>query len=333
MGVTEQPPLRVAFESERLSYSDLPVDLYNSGVNQLLAVAATRGHSLRHYRMADLYRHEGMARVRTSILALPDGWEGRRLDAWRALRKEGEETILLSDLDLHLVRGDDIRTEQTPNVDILREAEAGSLVLESVSATLSTCDKYAMVERAPHVPQPLTFTSADLEGARAAIKRLPTPDGWFVLKDRFGFGCGAQVHRLHVDTPNLEGILAGYLAAYGHVLIQEFRSEVADGDLVVTFLDDVMLGALKRVPAEGEWKTNASLGAAQVAHELDEEQERAARAARRAFPECRLASIDLLLSGRVMEINAFPGAAGLDEAYGIVLADRVLDVLEAEVRR
>lgn len=325
------PPLRVAFESGRLSYSALPVDLYNSGVNQLLSLAAARGHRLHHYRMADLYRHDGVARARTSVLALPDGYDGDPLDAWRHLAKVGEASVACAEVDLHVVRGDDVRTVETPNVDVLRETESFSSVLETVAATLATCDKHAMVERGPHVPQPRTVAVADTDDALAAVACLPTPGGWFVLKDRFGYGCGAQVHRLHVDTPNLRGIVEGYVRNYVDVLVQEYRPEVADGDLVVTFFDDELVATLRRVPAAGEWKTNASLGARQVPHELTPEQEAAAWAARRAFPECRLCSVDLLPSGLVLEINAFPGGDGLREAYGIVLAERVLDVLEPEL--
>ena len=323
-------PLRVAFESGRLSYGDHPVDLYNSGVNQLLSLAAARGHRLYHYRMADLYRHEGVPRTRASVLTLVDSYDGDPLEAWRFVTKVSEESPACAELDVHIVRGDDVRTEETPNVDILRETESFSTVLETVTATLVTCDKYAMVERAPHVPQPLTFAATDTDSALAAVERLPVPDGWFVLKDRFGYGCGAQVHRFHVDTPNLRGLVEGYVRNYTDVLIQEYRPEVADGDLVVTFLDDELIATMRRLPAEGEWKTNASLGARQVAHELTPEQETAARAARRAFPECRLCSVDLLQSGRVIEINAFPGGDGLRETHGIVLAERVLDVLETE---
>ena len=43
--------LTVAFESERLSYSNLEVDLHNSGVNQILSVCAARGHTLYHFNM------------------------------------------------------------------------------------------------------------------------------------------------------------------------------------------------------------------------------------------------------------------------------------------
>jgi glutathione synthase/RimK-type ligase-like ATP-grasp enzyme len=91
------------------------------------------------------------------------------------------------------------------------------------------------------------------------------------------------------------------------------------------------MGAMHRLPSEGQWKTNASLGAVELPHKLTAPQAEAAWAARQAFPECRQASVDLLTSGQVLEINAFPGANGLLNTHGTVLGARTLDRLEAEL--
>lgn len=322
----------MAFESGRLAYNGHPVDLHNSGVNQLVSLAAARGHSLCHFRMADLYRHRGKAMVRATWLALAPDWAGDPLDAWRHVHPAGTENLELGAIELYFVRGDDIRRADTPNLEILREAEGAAIVFESVDATLATCDKYELVARCPDVRQPVTYVASELDEALDAIGHVVAHEGWFVLKDRYGYG-GAQVHRLRLDTPDIEHIVHDFLRVYGEVLVQEYRPEVDAGDLVVTFFDDELVGAMRRLPAEGEWKTNASLGAEQVRHELTLEQADAAWAVRRAFADCRLASVDLLTSGRVLEINAFPGADGLLETHGIVLGERVLDRLEAELAR
>lgn len=320
----------VAFESARRTYSDHPVDLYNSGINQLLGLAAVRGYALRHFCMADLHWDAGRAAVHSIVLELDPDWSGEPHLAWQHLRPVGSENLPLAAIDTFFVRGDDIRREDTPNLEILREAERTATVIEAVDATLSTCDKYQVVTRCPDVPQPITFAASELDVALAAVERLPVSDGWIVIKDRYGYGCGAQVHRLHLDAPGWENTLHEYLQAYGDVLVQEFRPEVADGDIVATFLDDELIGAMRRLPADGEWKSNASLGSTQIAHDLTAVQADAAWTVRRAFPECRLASVDLLASGRALEINAFPGGDGLVEAHGVVLAELVLDRLEAE---
>lgn len=325
-------PLTIAFESAQVSYSDLPVDLYNTGINQILSVAAVRGHRLLHFSMADLHDRSGEPAADVSVLELEPGWDGGDpLYAHRHLRVVDRQTVLLKDAQLFVLRADDIRTEETPNLEILRRATVHAKTLESVEATLSTTDKYAPLERGPQLPHPVTFPASTLKEALEAIERVPHEEPYFVLKDRYGYGCGAQVHRLSFDDPELEDRVAGHLEAYGHVLIQEYCAEVAEGDIVVTFFDDELIGALRRVPAEGEWKTNFSTGADQLGYNLTPEQELIARALKRSFPECRLASVDMLSSGRILEINAFPGGEGFLRNYGISLGEVVMDRLQKEL--
>jgi len=326
------PKLNVGFESRLLSYSDLPVDLYNSGINQLLGVAAARGHRTYHFSVADLYEHDGVAYAATSVTALPEGWRGDPLEAYRDLQKVDEQTVRVADIHLCFARADDVRNLDTPNLEILRQFEESGMLLESIAATLATCDKYEIVRRCPEVPQPLTFSADTADEALAAIEQLPRESGWFVVKDRFGYGCGEQVHRLHFEQEDLPGLLHDYLSAYESIIIQEFCPEVAEGDIAAIFWDDRLVAAIRRTPEKDQWKTNASLGATEWPHELTPEQEATARAVREAFPEIRLTAVDVLPSGRAIEINAFPGGRGLLQAHDIELGTLVFGALERAAR-
>ncbi|MFW6114268.1 MAG: N-formylglutamate amidohydrolase [bacterium] len=327
------PKLNVAFESAHLSYSALPVDLYNSGVNQMLSIAAACGHRLYHFSMADLYEHDGVGYVSASVLELPKRWSGPALDAYQHLQKVDQQSIRVVDVHICITRGDDIRTWDTPNIDILKMFEQAGLLMESVEATLATCDKYGLMERCPEASQPITFSASTLEDVQSAVEKLPRDQPWFVLKDRFGYGCGNQVHRLDFDDPYLSAQLHDYLSAYGHVIIQEYCPDIAEGDIVVTFWENRLLAAMRRRPAEGQWKTNASLGAIEERHSLTPEQEATAWMVRRAFPEVRLTSVDLLPSGKAIEINAFPGGNGLLKTHDIELGNIVFAKLEHEARK
>jgi N-formylglutamate amidohydrolase/glutathione synthase/RimK-type ligase-like ATP-grasp enzyme len=330
-----RPALNIAFESAQLTYSDLPVDLYNTGVNQILSVAAGRGHRLFHFPMKDLFWDGNLPAALMSVLALDPSWsrenQGSLLEAYRHLRVVDRRVVPLKSIQLFVVRGDDIRTEQSENLSVLRWASENMKMIESVEATLATTDKYGTIRRAPQLPHPVTFAADNLENALDAIPRLPRADGSFVLKDRYGYGCGAQVHRLKFDAPGLEQRLSGYIETYGNILLQEYCPEIEHGDIVVTFFDDELIGALRRLPEPGQWKTNASLGAKEVGCNLTARQESIARALKRSFPECRLVSVDLLESGKILEINAFPGGRGLLKNYGIALGEIVMDRLEREL--
>ena len=253
-------PLNIAFESGRLSYSDLDVDLYNSGVNQILSEAASRGHRLYHFSMDDLMLVEGIPTASFTVLDAIPSADGDGGSTYRNLKPICKRIMPMKEIELYFVRGDDIKP-QTGSVPILAEAEKDSLFLEKMQPTLDTCDKYELVKRCPHIPQPVTYSADTLEDALRYSWLIPqSVAGKLVLKDRFGYGCGAQVHLLDREDPGFIDRVSGYVDEYRHVLLQEFCPEVLQGDIVVTFFDREMIAPMKRRANPKEWKTNASLG-------------------------------------------------------------------------
>lgn len=323
--------LIIAFESEKLTYSGFDVDLYNTGITQILSVAATRGHELYHFNMDDLYWHGDEPYTKASLLELPHGWEGAPITAHQFLAKTDDRPLKLSNIHICFVRGDDIRDANTPKLNILKTINRRGALFESLEATLSTNDKYELVNRLPDIPQPITFTASSMVEAREALQQIPTKHGYFVVKDRFGFGCGFHVHRVQFSDPELDNIIVMYLSKYKNIILQEFCPEIKNGDIVVTFFDGKLIAPMLREPTYGEWKTNLSFGSNQIVHVLTNEQEHIARAVINAFPEVRYASVDLLSTGKVLEINAFPGGKGLFELYGVSVGAMIMDKLEAEI--
>lgn len=323
--------LVIAFESEKLTYSNFNVDLYNTGITQILSVAAARGYEIYHFSMADLYLHEDEPYARASVIDLPDLWEANPVTSYQFLRKSADRPLKLADIDVCFTRGDDIRHSGTPNLELLQTIEKTGVLFECIQATLATTDKFEIVLRAPHVPQPVTYAASSLEEAKEALKKLPREHGCFILKDRYGYGCGMQVHKVEFADTELDKIIDMYVSKYNHIILQEFCPEVKNGDLVITFFDGKLIAPMLRKPAWGEWKTNLSFGANQIACNLSEEQEHIARDAIAAFPEIRYASIDMLDTGKVIEINTFPGGQGLYDIYGISVGAIVVDKLESEI--
>jgi len=319
----------IAFESGQLSYTNHEVDLYNSGVNQLLSLAASRKHNLFHFRIQDLYEFAGTGYAKMSLLDLPEGWEGNSLEAYRDLRKIDEKEVPLSEMGMFFLRADDIRYD-TPNLNLLQRLEDKRIFLENIQDTLDTTDKYELVKRCPNVPSPETYAADNLEETLRGISKLPKNEKGFVLKDRYGYGCGAQVHRIDFNDPQLRTKLADYLEDYKKIIVQEYCQEVEQGDLVVTFFDGELIASMKRIAQNGEWKTNKSLGALEQACKLSPENEAIAKEVVEKFKGCRFASVDMLNSGKVLEINAFPGAEGLYTNYDIIIGEKILNKLEKE---
>ncbi|MEA3417326.1 MAG: N-formylglutamate amidohydrolase, partial [Thermodesulfobacteriota bacterium] len=259
------------------------------------------------------------------------GWEGEPVTAHQFLSKIADRPLKLSDIDICFVRGDDIRDINTTNLDILKTIGQRSALFESIEATLVTTDKYELVKRLPDIPQPKTYSASSMAEAQYALHQLPTEHGYFIIKDRFGFGCGFQVHRVQFSDPELDKIIDMYLSKYNHIILQEFCPEVKNGDIVITFLDGELIAPMIRQPAFGEWKTNLSFGSNQIVHVLTNEQESIARTVIGAFPEIRYVSVDMLSTGKVIEVNAFPGGEGLYKIYGVSVGAIIMDKIEAEI--
>jgi len=326
-----KPLLSIAFESKQLSYSSLEVDLYNSGINQILSAAAARGHRLHHFSMQDLFMYKGRAYAKASVIDLPERWKGDLMECYTMLRKIDERPVPLSSIDLCFFRADDVRNSETPHLDIIQRIENHGILMESLEATLATNDKIESLYRCSRDMHPATYPASSLEEALDAVKRLPRKEPYFVLKDRYGFGCGLDVHRIEFADPELTQILLMYLHTYNNLIIQEYCSEIEKGDIVATFFDGELIGSMRRTAAAGEWKTNFSLGASQFPHTLTPVQEQTARYVQRSFSESRLLSVDMLESGKVLEVNAFPGGKGLLDLYGISLGNIVMDRMETEI--
>jgi glutathione synthase/RimK-type ligase-like ATP-grasp enzyme/N-formylglutamate amidohydrolase len=328
---TKNGKLIIAFESEKLTYSDFDIDLYNTGITQILSVAATRGHEIYHFNMEDLYWYGNESYARASVLELPQGWQGEPITAHQFLTKIDERPLKLSDIDVCFARGDDIKTNDTPNLNILKTIDQRGALFESIEATLVTTDKYEIVKRLPDIPQPQTYPASSMAEAYDALHQIPADNEYFIIKDRFGFGCGLHVHRVKFSNPDLENIIQMYLSKYNFIILQEFCQEIKNGDIVITFFDGELIAPMLREPNFGEWKTNLSYGANQIVHVLTSEQEHIARTVINAFPEIRYASVDMLNSGKVIKINAFPGGKGLYEIYGVSVGAIIMDKLEAEL--
>ncbi|MEO7026141.1 MAG: glutathione synthase, partial [Caulobacteraceae bacterium] len=104
--------------------------------------------------------------------------------------------------------------------------------------------------------QPPTLISGD----REAIAEFRARHGDMVLKPLYGGG-GAGVVRLTPDDPNLDALLELH-AMIGRepVIAQKFVPAVAAGDKRILLVDGEPVGAVNRIPATGQVRSNLARG-------------------------------------------------------------------------
>jgi glutathione synthase len=104
--------------------------------------------------------------------------------------------------------------------------------------------------------QPPTLISRDAEAIADFRSRYPD----MILKPLYGNG-GSGVARLKPDDPNLEALLELHFALGREPLIcQAFLPDVSKGDKRILLVDGEPVGAINRVPREGQVRSNLHVG-------------------------------------------------------------------------
>jgi ribosomal protein S6--L-glutamate ligase len=104
-------------------------------------------------------------------------------------------------------------------------------------------------------------------------------------------------------------------------------------DLRLLLLDGELLGAMRRIPREGDFRANLSQqGKAEPYIPTAEEQELACRAAK--VTGAVFAGVDLMhtrdLHPVLIEVNAVPGWKGLQETCGVAVPERFIEWIERQ---
>jgi glutathione synthase len=155
-----------------------------------------------------------------------------------------------------------------------------------------------------------------------------------ILKPLYGNG-GASVFRLRPDDTNLGSLVELFQTVFREpFMVQEYRPEVRAGDKRIILVDGEFAGAINRVPAEGETRSNLHVGGTAAKTELtDREREICARLG----PELKrrgllFTGIDVI-GGFLTEINVTSptGIRQVKAFGGADIAAMIWDAVEAKV--
>ncbi|MGS4945007.1 glutathione synthase [Meridianimarinicoccus sp. RP-17] len=103
---------------------------------------------------------------------------------------------------------------------------------------------------------PATMIARDL----AALKAFKARHGDIIVKPLYGNG-GAGVFRLGPDDRNLNALFETFTAINREPLIaQEYLPAITKGDKRIILVDGVPIGAINRVPQNGETRSNMHVG-------------------------------------------------------------------------
>jgi glutathione synthase len=171
---------------------------------------------------------------------------------------------------------------------------------------------------------------------KAAIEAFRAEHGEVVMKPLYGFG-GGSVFKVAVKDPNFGSLFDLFSTSFREPwVIQKFVPAVADGDKRIILIDGEAKGAVNRVPAADDIRSNMARGGAAKGTELTE-KERLICAT--IGPELRrrgllFAGIDVI-GGYLTEINVTSptGIRAIKTLGGPDLAVAIWDAIEAKLAK
>ncbi len=307
--------LKIAIQMDPIDKVDIAAD----STFRLAEEAQKRGHSLFYYTPDKLAYEEGRITVR--------GWP------LTVQRVRGDHFALGASQQVDLLDFDVVWLRQDPPFDmgyitsthILDMIHPQTLVVNDPFWVRNYPEKL-LVLQFPDLTPPTTI-ARDLE----TLKSFKLRHGDIILKPLYGNG-GAGVFRLRPDDRNLNSLHELFAGINNEPLIaQKFLPDVSRGDKRIILVDGEAVGAINRVPAEGETRSNMHVGGRPEPIGLSErDQEICARIGPLLREKGQIfVGIDVI-GGYLTEINLTSptGIQELERFDSINVAARIWDAIE-----
>ncbi len=236
--------LKVAIQMDPIGGIDIDAD----STFRIAEEAQARGHTLFYYTPDKLSYRTGRILAR--------GWP------LTVRRVKGDHFTLGEETEIDLASQDVVWLRQDPPFDmgyittthLLDHLAPGTLVVNDPFWVRNSPEKLLVLRFPDLIPD--TMIARDL----AALRAFKAHHGDIILKPLYGNG-GAGVFRLDPNDRNLASLHELFASLSREPLIaQQFLPDVAKGDKRIILVDGEPVGAINRVPAEGETRSNMHVG-------------------------------------------------------------------------
>ncbi|WP_430911286.1 glutathione synthase [Methylobacterium sp. sgz302541] len=285
----------------------------------LLLEAQARGHRLIYYTPDRLSLQGRRVTARVQDLSVQDV-EGAHASLGEIRRVD------LAEADVVLMRQDPpFDMAYVTATHILERLPASTLVVNDPREVRNAPEKLFVLDFPELMPP--TLISRD----KAEIEAFRAEHGTVVMKPLHGHG-GAAVFRVSERDPNFGSMFDLFSATFREAwVIQRFLEKITEGDKRIILVDGEPMGAINRVPAVNDIRSNMVRGGAAAASDLTEREREICAT---IGPELRrrgliLVGIDVI-DGHLTEINVTSptGIRAIRRLGGPDLAVSVWDAIE-----
>ena len=233
------------------------IDIKGDSTFALALEAQRRGYNLFHYDVDDMSMRDGhvFAYCRPVIFKRE---KGNHFTAGDEIRMDLE-----ADIDVILMRQDPpFHMGYITATHLLEQIHPRTLVVNDPSSVRNAPEKIFLT-RFPDLMPPTLITRSKKEviAFRDEFKDI-------IIKPLYGNG-GTGVFRLQPEDQNLSSLVEMFQDFYPEAfIVQKYLSDVRSGDKRIILVDGVAVGAINRIPPEGEARSNMHVGGVAVQTKL-----------------------------------------------------------------
>ena len=326
--------MKIAFLMDKLE----SIDPVNETTSCLMYECNQRGHTVYFLEPHDIYirNQEIVARMR-DITVLPDLSMKKY---WRSLinclKKDELVFETVSELDALFLRKNPPLAYQT--MEFLSPISDQVFMINSTEGQILGNSKLYTLNFPNIIPE----THVSRDPARL-LKIIDNFGGAMVMKPLQRFG-GEGVIKVSVkDQLNLKSLINYYVRAYESyegrepIMVQEYVDTVQkEGDVRILMLNGEILGAMRRKPRDGDFRTNIHAGARVYKHKVTHKEKKICTIIKDRLLKDGLYFVGIdVIGDKLCEINCVSpgGIPRINRLDGVNLEAKVIDFIEQKVAK
>jgi len=308
--------LRVAVQMDPIER----INIAGDSTFALLLAAQLRGHDLFYYRPEQLSLAAGKVVAPLQPLQVRDK-AGDHFTLGEAQRTD------LRDIDVVLLRQDPpFDLAYITSTHLLEMVHPDTLVVNDPASVRNAQEKLFVL----NFPQlmPPTLISRDKD----EINAFRAEYGEVVMKPLHGHG-GSAVFKIAPKDPNFGSLFDMFSVTFREPwVIQQFLPKITQGDKRIILVDGIAKGAVNRVPAENDIRSNMVRGGSPKDTQLSEREQEICDTIGPELKKRGLIFVGIdVIDGNLTEINVTSptGLRAIRNLTGMDLAEDIWDAIEA----
>jgi glutathione synthase len=308
----------------------------NETTSHLMYECNERGHTVYFLEPHDVYIRSNQVVARMRNITVPTGLG--MASYWReVIRCTQQEHLIfeaITELDALFLRSNPPLNYQA--MEFLQAVNNHVFILNSTSGQVMGNSKLYMLNFPEIIPE--THVSRDPSRLRKIIDDF---GGAMVVKPLQRFGGEGVIKVSTRDRENLASLIHYYVRAYETyarrepIMVQEYLKSVKqDGDIRILLLEGEIIGAMRRRPKKGDFRTNVHAGGEVSAHRVTAREKQICRVIKDKLVADGLYFVGIdIIAGKLVEINCVSpgGIPRINRLDHVRLERTVVDYIEKKV--